>query len=333
LLGKRVVVTAAHCYDWITTGVDEPFGSFSTNARDGTPLVAMDVVQAWTYAKAGALGSTDVAFAILRQCVDNVVAPERLDTTYPPNGAQVDEFGYGCQDKTSYCATGKKPFALGEKQEVLFPLGASTDGCAGDSGGPLFDSSGLFAVLSGSWPCREASDSYGNVVAHADDFAKLQQAFPCSFEERAATVKAGSLRPLQPPASIVFDNGEAFFAPAGPYASSLVRLNYGERVLLRFVRSPDGKNISIVGFRPQGGSVVGGILRQDDNGMYLQRGMENGSEQRTRVDAHSAPAVLARLSSQIGNQVLLFGKVAFSVFPATAVSISAANWDATEGLF
>jgi hypothetical protein len=179
LVAGRIVLTAAHCNGWTSVLSNSNLGTFYVTDTSGTAVRSAQVIQFRSYGTSGRFDSTDVGYAVLNDCVDDFTAPEPLAEQLATSGATIEKFGFGCLSKDPWCDAGTKPVAAGYKQKVTEALGSDYASCAGDSGGPLFFGGQIFGVMSGTFPCNQAPDIYGNAVEHRGDLRSLYAAFHC----------------------------------------------------------------------------------------------------------------------------------------------------------
>jgi hypothetical protein len=140
LIASDFFITASHCLFYEN---QRPDGTFRITMTDGRRL---DFPIRNTYSLGYSPGPHDVAVGQLADPVPTWVAmPARIETNVGPSPL-VTQIGFGCT------AWGREDH--GEKRYITQQWRATSVGCPGDSGGPVFtgalaDNGGLFAIASG----------------------------------------------------------------------------------------------------------------------------------------------------------------------------------------
>jgi len=173
LIAPRIVLTAAHCFDFESQGQAKHAGYFfiSVPGQD-TPkpvFYEYEVIRFVSLEHTATLGKNDIAIAQLATAVPSSVAkPYTVGTHYPVAGVDTAIYGYGAHTPTGGL-TGvaykyRRDFAWHTSGEAGFNYIDDVTG-AGDSGGPVMTAgTGIIGVVSGGYQRAPYQDLFGNVV-------------------------------------------------------------------------------------------------------------------------------------------------------------------------
>jgi V8-like Glu-specific endopeptidase len=171
LISPTYVLTAGHCVNYSTSTTNVSFNPANTSTWYSASRVhtfgAYRPVT--TQIPDGAGDLDDVAIMQLSSAVPSSIVPSpALVAPRPPNaGAQPYGtqmiFGYGCTNRND-------PNSGGAKQLVTFTFGTQTQVlCSGDSGGPVFNSTGQIWAVASGYDTSTGIDSFGGASFYKED--------------------------------------------------------------------------------------------------------------------------------------------------------------------
>jgi secreted trypsin-like serine protease len=146
LIGKRTVLAAAHCFEFLNIVSDVDVGRFNLQPANGTGVRSSGIRRV----AAGGDGDFDIAVMQLNDHVSTALAtPAVVDTQAPRSGDMLTIYGYGsyggdCSEND--VRKRKLTISAGNLIEITFS-------CPGDSGGPYFnDRTGkIVAIVKGNY--------------------------------------------------------------------------------------------------------------------------------------------------------------------------------------
>lgn len=171
LVASRLLVTAAHCYNYQSDKVDTQRGTFEMTSSSGT-VTQRDVVRVHSFGNA--LGSNDVAIGLLDWAVPWWQPRAVIAFNEPIPGQVFKQYGLGCIARANSC-NDPPPTSDGSKRVIDIQFGDQAVNCPGDSGGPLLLNNmangpyRVFGVASGYWCNTGGGDLWGNVVQRFGD--------------------------------------------------------------------------------------------------------------------------------------------------------------------
>lgn len=130
LVGSQVVLTAAHCVDFISSRTTQEGGIFTINhAPEGRLSFGVDLFRSFGNME----GDNDIALLHLNRAVPRGLAqPAGLAVSYPSEGTEVVFYGFGNCLRRSHSIFTKRQLVA-----VYFDLQPTQFLCESDSGGPL----------------------------------------------------------------------------------------------------------------------------------------------------------------------------------------------------
>ncbi len=175
LVAPKVVLSAAHCFDFVS-GVRD-VGDFVVDLPAGSRSVASAEVIVF----GDETGSRDLALVRLAEKVPaDVARPASLASLAPLARARVTMYGYGCTSRPIPIAPSLEGNIVtsgqaDDKRKVSFPWGTVTrSACPGDSGGPVVDVAGAIVGVTSAY-FKLPDDQGGGFDIFADPTARLAE--------------------------------------------------------------------------------------------------------------------------------------------------------------
>jgi trypsin len=193
LIWKDVVLSAAHCHDYIGSSV--LVGAFrSGKARGGAYY--RSVLQLLQHPQFSADTRSFDFMLIQIQEASNTVAPYNSQTSYPPAGSSLTAVGFGSEylygptvsklqkvTVPSISNVDCKPLFSRPITDSMLCAGIQgKDACTGDSGGPLYDSTGLVVGIT-SWGVGCALPGKPGVYARVSEASSWISQTICSMSK------------------------------------------------------------------------------------------------------------------------------------------------------
>ena len=161
LVGPQLVLTAAHCVDYVSHEDTGYWGRFVIDAgqEPRSFIITRSAAYSWLS------GADDLALLELLDPVPGSLAtPAIIADREPAPGSNATIYGYGCQDRSNP--------GLVKKQKIQIRWGDLTfAGCPGDSGGPTITDDGAVVRVNSAYRRSDGRDVFALVYRHTAEIS------------------------------------------------------------------------------------------------------------------------------------------------------------------